>query len=608
MSVATKKGRIVIAGAGPAGFLAAMASAKKGREVVLFENRDYFPRGQRISLKEKSIKILEQIMININIHFQKLGKQGIKIDKKHLKFVEKVKQDLDKGTQNLKSFQIKDLQNLFEVYIQFLYPNITYKKGSRFKITAINGKEQTVQYQETLKDNKVKNETLDFSHFVAADGGKREMMKMLALDKDYSHKIENLPMQTRQLAHGTVTLEIRHRTPKQIADQALERIRQGKTLSLSYEEHIEALEEAGWNQPWLPDYYFLPSNQGKKWFLAGEIPDKILKEQDKKLQFEMLEKWGQTILFLTQGVPMDWAEIRLKSQEVQPSSQMQDDMALSQKLDYLRAKERLKATAFPVELDFVVDPCISLGKKGVFVALGEASKKANFHIAHGVGDAMEDGLSFAEALNDSDDSFNMDLFRKKRKESLERMTKEMEKRELAKQEDYRTYEVMLAKRMRHLEQNLGRISDTIQFQIESLRKSWKEHQKILLPILPKTPSDLGVYFKQQFEEAFQAASIDKIYLLSVDLAKECLAANKGKFPSLFPGFFLNAVEQAVNKSQVFQLEAKKTQESISGFKKAITKQQEKLNELKMKKEKLQEKNNKTEMPETPGTPKPKREK
>lgn len=351
---------IVIVGMGPGGMAAALQIAEKGKAVTILENRDMFTRVQKISLNADTIEFLTQLQ-------EKVKALGIKDDVGD-KFIESI----PKGKRRV---EIAELQEYLENKMKQLYPNlITIKKSEKIQITQINLDKD--QPRIIYKNNEIVNE-LKFSHFIAADGARRGMAKMVVEQNKLPITFKDLDIQLRHEVHGTVNLDILNKeaTP-------------GIVKSALDNTDLPALRKHGWNKPYLPKMYVWPNVEGNKFYIAGEMPPIFMKYKGKILQ-NAEEAWGKTILqLLYQYKPKDVGLNLYYGQD--PKQQ---------------AMNKLKTTIFPVVLQYVEKNTYDFGAaKGdhTFIQIGDAARNANFYLAHGTNDAIADGIEVAKSLNVND--------------------------------------------------------------------------------------------------------------------------------------------------------------------------------------------------------------
>lgn len=345
---------IAIVGMGPAGLTAAIEAAKKGYEVNIIDTREHFSRTQRVILGQTTLDYLKSLADTS--------------DKEDQKFLARLKADA--GTAKIYRIQLFLERKLKK------YNNIHVYKGNDYAVTDVNLTTRHI----TLKHKKQTTQ-IPFSHFVAADGGRRSMADLIcqhamSQNKD-SWKIEfkDLDKQTRQVAHGTVTLEYKGKDkPSKKANF--------KRLSI---DHMPLLQALGWDEAYIPKCYVFTEGKGKKFYVAGEIPQKILNETDKYIQREMLVQWGKLILELQEGYHVNEGDF---------------DLALSTKDKIVsKLRNKTKATAFPVHLRYTEASCLELADGYACVSIGDAYKDANFHLGHGTNDAIADALAFAQSLS-----------------------------------------------------------------------------------------------------------------------------------------------------------------------------------------------------------------
>ena len=366
---------IVIVGMGPGGLIAAIEALNKGHKVVIIENRDHFTRSQRVLLDKNSKLVLNHLLPR----------------KKYQEIIS----DHDGQT----TVRLDELQNsLYEILEKVNNKsNLTIYRGSQYEVSQIDLNTNKV----VVKNKHAVDSTIEvnFSHLVGADGGRHTISDLVSKELLNQNKngIEYNPLdhQTRQKAHGTIALKLN--------EGNLER----KNRKMTFED-IPSLEKLGWKNPYLPKVYTLFDQSKKHIYLAGEIPDKILFEEDSVKKQEMLIQWGRLIL-------------QLKGYTNPPKDFVLDISESENEID--RQKNNLKATAFPVELKYTSTPSIDLPNGGSFAVIGDAAKNTNFHLGHGVNDAISDGLYLVRNINGH--LFNHSTYQMHQKSNLSSLKRKM---------------------------------------------------------------------------------------------------------------------------------------------------------------------------------------
>ncbi len=176
-TVENDKNAIVIVGMGPAGIVSAIESAKKGNDVVIIENRDYFTRTQRVKVDNETLDYIEA-----------LNNLDPNTSKKDEAFLLRNKTE---GT-----VPINELQEFLEKKLHALYPHqVKIIKGSDVKVQDINVEENVIHIEAKGKIKAVK-----FSHIVGADGTRREMASKINQALGDQINFQDLETQTRQQA------------------------------------------------------------------------------------------------------------------------------------------------------------------------------------------------------------------------------------------------------------------------------------------------------------------------------------------------------------------------------------------------------------------------
>lgn len=380
-TVEDDKSAIVIVGMGPAGIVSAIEAAKKGNRIVLIENRDYFTRTQRVKVDIETLDYIEA-----------LNKLDPKTSKKDEEFLLRNKTE--------STVPINELQEFLEKKLRALYPNqVEIIKGSDVKVQNINVEERLIQIESKGKVKSVK-----FSHIVGADGTRREMASKINQALGNQIGFKDLETQTRQEAHGAISL--RYKPKKGLPER-------DEKFSLKWTD-MERLQALGWEEPYLPVCYMFHDESKRHFYVAGEVPSKILKEKDPAKKQEMIIQWGKGIL-----------ELQFGYKNVAESIEID----LSKKTDAKSQQEnKLKATIFPMTLQYTDTPCLEMNvgsstPSNAFVLMGDASKNANFLLGHGANDAIRDGKKFGECLQGN--QFDFEKYRKHQSEQKDKMANKM---------------------------------------------------------------------------------------------------------------------------------------------------------------------------------------
>lgn len=399
-----KQKPICVVGMGPGGMVAAIETAKKGFNVVLIENRENYSRSQRVKLDflppdSSSLGYLSQ-----------LNMSDPKKTKEDDEFIERLYNE--EGTVYLHL-----LQEFLERKIKNLYPDkIEIKKPAEVKTIDVTTNSLHVVSQDNAQ-------TIEFSHIVGADGARHQMADKIseaakASNGHFHIEYKDLELQTRQEPQGTVALRFK-RTAENASLDKPPSVPQFPRLTY---DDLPAFAKLGWDEPYLPNVYMFKDQEEHHFYIAGEIPNSILQEKDKTKQAQMLTEWGKLILERKYGFEDVDQHIELDVSGKEDKKSMELD--------------KLKATAFPVTLKYAETPCKELPNKGTYyVAIGDASKNANFHLAHGAKDAIKDGRIFAACLQ-TDGSFDSDQYEKHQQDQRNAMKGFMQRENNIMKADY----------------------------------------------------------------------------------------------------------------------------------------------------------------------------
>lgn len=372
---------IVIVGMGPAGIVSAIEAAKKGNQVVLIENRDYFTRTQRVKVDIETLDYIEA-----------LNKLDPNTSKKDEDFLIRNKTE--------STVPINELQEFLEKKLRALYPDkVKIIKGADVKVQDLNVEQQLIHVEV-----KGKVQSIKFSHIVGADGTRREMASKINQALGDQIGFQDLETQTRQEAHGAISL--RYKPKKGLPER-------DEKFSLKWTD-MERLQALGWEEPYLPVCYMFHDESKKHFYVAGEIPSKILKEKDPVKKQEMMVQWGKGILALQFGYKNVEENIEVDFNKKTDAKSQQEN--------------KLKVTTFPMTLQYTDTPCLEMNAGGsapsnAFVLMGDASKNANFLLGHGANDAIRDGKKFGECLQGN--QFDFEKYRKHQEEQKGKMVNKM---------------------------------------------------------------------------------------------------------------------------------------------------------------------------------------
>lgn len=411
---------VVVAGMGPAGLVSAIEAIKKGYHVIIYEPRDYFTRGQKITLNSASNAYLQDNVpkdMRANPIFKDISDgKGIKINELQ-EFLEKIllsvaesaakkpnggKLEIRRGAQDeITGFDLKDGQNLLNV-----------KK---------NGKVDT---------------PINFEYFVAADGGKRVMAQkinaVLASQEQLNYK--DLEVQTRRVPHGTVNLKAAESFTMVAAKPYAKKDFNPK----EFNNVIDQLKKLGWEEHVLPNTYMFPNRESNQFYLASEIPQSILDEPSPEVRAKKMAEWGKLVMKLFYDVTDPDVTLKLDIEE--------ENVPHDQQTEKAKQNNLLAATTFELRMQYTDTPCVQLNGKAHFVSVGEATMNANFYLAHGANDAIADGVRFGKFLpfaSDANTEFDIERYNKARRAVKESVISDMEREEDKELKKYKELAIQL---------------------------------------------------------------------------------------------------------------------------------------------------------------------
>lgn len=391
-----RKKRVVVAGMGPGGLVAAIEAFKKGYEVHLFDNRDYFTRGQRISLADG---IIEQLRTLVSKETDE--------DRKFFDNLKKSKNSLT--ISELQEFLFKQIPQGLHIY-----------RGSQYSISEFDFSNKHKNLVTVKKGKQSKK--LEFDYFVAADGAKRTMAKLFsdAMKRSGRGKeitYSSLKVKPRQIIHGAVGLRVHPPNTKISFEE--------KPAPFQYSD-LPKLRALGWTEPFPPRSYVLFDKEKQHFFVGGEIPESISNIKDEKEKCLQLTKWAKLIMAIQHKVPKVETQLVLDTKP-------RIEAGVS---DPKPVEDEYVAKDFPVVLKYTDTPYVPL-EQGTFVSIGDATMNANFLFGHGANDAIGDGTMFAACLpransNAQNQSFDADEFIKwqeQRRKDLEEVMEEAQESE-----------------------------------------------------------------------------------------------------------------------------------------------------------------------------------
>lgn len=414
--VGLEKPKVIIAGMGPGGLTAAIEAIKKGYDVLILDSRSHATRSQRLKMDKPTYAYLKTLM-NPN-------------DKADVDFIERIKVERSVRIDHLQNYLHKKLDPTGKLLQQGKILIGQEHEIVRFDLTQNRNK-------VVIKSNGVEKE-IPFDYFVAADGAKRTMAKKLnealeqavtlsesnirdlraardkiiaeqpeeqdapgvdpqklikqkALNKINSElktlednlkklktKIQTRPLeiQTRQAPHGTVSLRVKPPTVSSMQTKKL--IDRDLTI-----KDLSQLKALGWEEPDPPKCYIFWDKEQAHFYVAGEIPQKILELKDPEQTRQMTE-WGKLIL-------------KLKLDEADAKDTFELDVNPGNTPEIIK-ENRLRATAFEVRLQYIDTPSMRLNNNSFFVSIGDAFLNANFNLGRGACDAILDARVFSENL------------------------------------------------------------------------------------------------------------------------------------------------------------------------------------------------------------------
>lgn len=347
--------QVFVVGMGPAGLAAAILAAQKGFSVMIADPRVEITRGQRVQIDNNTVQFLTSLkkvndLQDDEFFNRKLSRNG-------------------EVTVELKDIQKYLLRKLS------LYPAITTRQGYRVESIDPNFQKLTIKKVQSDIEEKI-----SFAHLAAADGSHHEVANLLNAHGDARFKIHHekiiQSLQPRNPESGTITLQV---MPNQTLPPRPAHVNKFRLSDMP------RLKKYGWNQPYFPKVYVFSNQSNTKLFVSGEIPKSIYLMKNKEEQRRALVSWGNLMANILLGYNVNQLRLVEKESKTNPTK--------------ASAKNKLKTTAFQLELYAADKGCVNLGQNGSFTLLGDAFKNANFFFSHGVNDAILDAQKFVTCLS-----------------------------------------------------------------------------------------------------------------------------------------------------------------------------------------------------------------
>lgn len=389
---------VVIAGMGIAGLTTAVELAQKGTSFIIIEPRESFTRGMVVKLNMVTYQYLLSLKDND--------------DPKDQIFFSTLENDRIVQVKDIQKFLLRKLENLSQK--ESNNGKITILRGEKYQLSKIDPATQMAAVLIAESDQTIKT-NIHFNHFVAADGSRHQVVDLFnesVPNEEDKIKYERQMYQPRQAATGTISMQLK---------EGIE-VRQPKGQFTP--KHFPALRALGWNKPFFPKAYaFLqdPNSKKNKYFIVGEIPERIEQMQDKRKQRIALQAWGRLIMHVKNGY--DYYDLNIINKQVK-----QEKKDIPFQRDLIEEKNQLQATTFRLELFYAAKSTYQMNEGGTFAILGDSFKGANPFLVHGANDAILDGVFFARNLkNDSPMGFDLRGFNELRNKQFQQFQSLMKK-------------------------------------------------------------------------------------------------------------------------------------------------------------------------------------
>jgi hypothetical protein len=364
--------KLIIVGMGLAGLTAAIKLALQGeKNIVVFEKREHFSRLQKVLLDTDSEKFITSLVCKSK--YKDLQKDMAQKDIAFHRYLKKNKNKIE--VYKIQDFLKRKLYDIAEE------DQIQVKQGGDVSIESIDMNNRKVYFSE-----KGDKKMMSFNHLVAADGARHAVCNLLRAHNSNCDINYEKPedMQIMHKACGAISLKLKD------GNEPPEILKEKDIVNL---ENLEKLKKLDWERPFFPRSYIWPNDDNTKFYLGGEIPESILKLNDKE-RTEKLEKWGKLLINLSYGISEDQIGIYKSESENPKAIEM----------------NKLKATAFSLDLEYADKNSIRINNSENSISLlGDAARNANFFLTHGANDAISDGIEYAKNINKG--RFDIDSFR-----------------------------------------------------------------------------------------------------------------------------------------------------------------------------------------------------
>ncbi len=335
---------LTIVGLGPAGLSACIEAAKLGLHVRVLTKKQDYARGQRFKLYPHTMTFLDSLEDSLDPRDARFFQKMVEDDSIQTKDLEKfLRRKLDRYSNLVTIIELTD-DNPITTIQHDSNDHITYLSlgdGTRYAVT----------------------------HLLGADGTKRNISRLVREGLGIPISYNNCATQDRYPYHAAVQLF------KDPTKQPLE-----------YPLHSEA--EQGWDPLPLdepePLSFILANRMGfdenpTKFSYTGEIP-KLIFEATGAEQLELLKTW---------------AVVQIAKQYKEPGLANQLAFRPSKKFEH--SKDKIKATAFEMHLTVCNQAVFSL-PNGYYAPIGDARRSPNYKLAHGLHDAIVEGVEFVRCL------------------------------------------------------------------------------------------------------------------------------------------------------------------------------------------------------------------
>lgn len=295
--------------------------------------------------------------------------------------------DTSAKTKDIQHFLRNRASQLPQIHI-LQPPGVEFEKGEDKNIKVELDAQRAVVTLHTKSPGSIGPLSIPFRYLVDATGNAKNIAKLLPPEQQF--KEEPFSQKTRQETHFTVTLRYSDMRQVQIEPRGFHY--HGREMESLDPDSLPKFAQNGWRRIGFPNFYMVPDKDKGEFYLAGELPESIIKMTDPQQKKVAIAEWGRTLL----------AE----------AYQFKD----TEKMEIVEGP--LAFTAFNVQLQHTQTPAVKVGKDSYVCLVGDARATPNFHYGHGVEFATADGLMFGQCIGETG-SFDLAKYEQHHKQQNE---------------------------------------------------------------------------------------------------------------------------------------------------------------------------------------------